>query len=154
MSPIVVAALVALNLVVIFLLLAVPIGIRTIAVRARIAAPRMRLWQALYPLGDDAAWSGEILSAEPIGEGGSLARIRLSWEGRDGRPIERKVRLSDVVEGERYAMRVEDDSSLDPAFGPTTAKTVRSVRSMAQASSPCGAPIAIADWPFRCSASS
>ena len=116
MSPIVVAALVALNLVVIFLLLAVPIGIRTIAVRARIAAPRMRLWQALYPLGDDAAWSGEILSAEPIGEGGSLARIRLSWEGRDGRPIERKVRLSDVVEGERYAMRVEDNSSLDPAF--------------------------------------
>ena len=43
--------------------------IRTIAVRARIAAPRPRLWQALYPLGDDAAWSGEILSAEPIGEG-------------------------------------------------------------------------------------
>src|SRR4051794_7953474 len=76
----------------------------------------MRIWQALYPLGADAGWSGEILSAEPIGEGGALARVKLSWEGRDGQPIERKVRLSDVVEGERYAMQVADDSSLDGAF--------------------------------------
>jgi Zn-dependent protease len=115
-SPLVIAALVALNLGVIFLLLAVPVGVRTIVLKARISAPRMRIWQALYPLGADAGWSGEILAAEPIGEGGALARMKLSWEGRDGQPIERKVRLSDVVEGERYAMQVADDSSLDAAF--------------------------------------
>ena len=48
MSPVVVAALVALNLVVIFLLLAVPLGVRTIVLKARIAAPRVRIWQALF----------------------------------------------------------------------------------------------------------
>jgi Zn-dependent protease len=118
-SPVVVAALVALNLIVIFLLLAVPLGVRTIVLKARVAAPGMRIWQALYPLGADAGWSGEILSAEALGgggEGGALARLKLSWEGRDNRPIERKVRLSDIVEGERYTMRVEDDSSLAVSF--------------------------------------
>ena len=116
MSPLVIAALVALNLVMIFLLLAVPIGVRTIVLKARISAPPTRIWQALYPLGTDAGWSGEILSAEPIGEDGALVRIKLSWEGRDGTPIERKVRLSEVVDGQSYAMRVADDSSLDAAF--------------------------------------
>jgi Zn-dependent protease len=42
--------------------------------------------------------------------------VRLSWEGRDGRPIEKILRLSDVVPGRTFASRVEDDSSLDPSF--------------------------------------
>jgi len=89
-------------------LLAVPLGVRTIVLEARIAAPGMRIWQALYPLGADAGWSGR----NPFGasrRGGRRGRrpcpaIKLSWEGRDGQPIERKYRLSDVVEGQRYTM--------------------------------------------------
>ena len=56
MSPIVIAALVALNLLVIFLLLAAPVGVRTVTLKAKIAAPRSRLWRALWPLGTDAAF--------------------------------------------------------------------------------------------------
>lgn len=116
MSPIVVAALVALNLLVIFLLLAAPLGVRTVVRRVRVAAPPERVWQALWPLGPEAGWSGEILSSEPVAGAGDLVRVRLSWEGRDGRPIEKLLRLSDVVPGRRYAARVQDDSSLDPSF--------------------------------------
>lgn len=116
MSPLVVAILVAFNLLVIFLLLAAPLGRRTIVQRIHIDAPRERVWTALWPLGGEHGWSGEVLSAEPVG--GSLEKVKLtlSWEGRDGKPIERRVRLSDVDPGHDFVLRVEDDSSLDPSF--------------------------------------
>ncbi|TGQ39761.1 site-2 protease family protein [Mesorhizobium sp. M00.F.Ca.ET.216.01.1.1] len=115
MSPIVTAILVACNLGLIFLLMTVPLGLRTVRLSRLVAADRHRLWQALWPLGSDAGWSGEILSAKAIDDQGTT-RIRLSWEGRDGQPIEHKVRLEDVVEDSRFSMRVLDDTSLDASF--------------------------------------
>ena len=114
MSPIVAALLAAFNLGLIFLLLAAPFGVRTIRLRRGVAASRDRLWQALWPLGADANWSGEYIGATALGDGEAM--LKLSWEGRDGKPIERTVHFEDVVEGERFALRVIDDSSLDPAF--------------------------------------
>ena len=115
MSVIVAVILVTGNLGLIFLLMAAPIGLRTVRVSRVIDADRNRLWQALWPFGSDAGWSGEILSAEALGEEGT-ARITLSWEGRDGRPIERKAQFVDVVEGSRFSMRVIEDTALDPSF--------------------------------------
>ena len=116
LTPIVAAVLVALNLGLIFLLMAAPIGIRTVKLSRSISADRDRLWSALWPFGAEAGWSGEYLRAEALDDETGLARLQLSWEGRDGRPIERTVRLEDVVEGERFAMRVVDDTSLDASF--------------------------------------
>ncbi len=116
MSPLVVAILVAFNLLVIFLLLAAPLGRRAIVQRIHIDAPRERVWTALWPLGGEHGWSGEVRSAETIGGSQERVKLSLSWEGRDGKPIERRVRLSDVNPGRSFIMRVEDDSSLDPSF--------------------------------------
>ncbi|RWG93428.1 SRPBCC family protein, partial [Mesorhizobium sp.] len=115
MSVIATVTLVAGNLGLIFLLMTVPLGLRTVTVSRVIEADRNRLWQALWPFGSDAGWSGEILSVEPL-DGEGTALIKLSWEGRDGRPIERKARLDDVVEGSRFSMRVVEDTALDPSF--------------------------------------
>jgi len=114
-SPIVTAILVASNLGLIFLLMTVPLGSRTVRVSRVIAMDRQRLWEALWPLGSDAGWSGEILSAEPL-DGEGVSRIMLSWEGRDGKPIERRARFDDVVEGSRFSMRVLEDTALDASF--------------------------------------
>ncbi|TGQ69558.1 site-2 protease family protein [Mesorhizobium sp. M00.F.Ca.ET.186.01.1.1] len=114
MSPIVTAILVAGNLGLIFLLMTAPLGLRTIKISRTVTADRQRLWQALWPLGSDAGWSGEILSAEQLGEG--LVRTTMSWEGRDGQPIERKALLEEVVEGRCFSMRVVEDTALDPSF--------------------------------------
>lgn len=108
-------ALVALNLGLIFLLFALPLGVRTIRMECRIAAGRDRIWSALWPLGEHAGWSGHRLRVEALSEPG-LARIALGWEGRDGKPIEHVVRLEDVAEGERFSLRVVDDSSLEAKF--------------------------------------
>ncbi|WP_027058107.1 peptidase M50 [Mesorhizobium loti] len=115
MSPIVTAILVASNLGLIFLLMTVPLGLRTVSSSRVITADRQRLWQTLWPLGSDAGWAGEILSAQPL-DGQSEARIMLSWEGRDGKPIERRARFEDIVEGSRFAMRVIEDTALDASF--------------------------------------
>ncbi|MER9326317.1 site-2 protease family protein [Mesorhizobium sp. M0152] len=126
MSPILTAILVASNLGLIFLLMSVPLGLRTVRLSRVVAMDRQRLWQALWPLGSDAGWSGEILSAEAL-DGEGMARILLSWEGRDGKPIERTSRLEDVVEGSRFSMRVIEDTALDASFWADYRETVELV---------------------------
>lgn len=107
--------LVAGNVGLLYLLLAAPLGVRTVRLSRRIAAPADRIWNAVWPLGRDAGWSGETLAADSLDDG-ARARLKLSWEGRDGLPIQRLVRFEDVVAGERFALRIEDDSSLDATF--------------------------------------
>ncbi len=115
MSPVLAVVLVTLNLGLIFLFFAVPLGLRTVTLSRVVRADRARIWSAIFPLGDNAAWSGHQIAAEGLDDP-ALARIKLGWEGRDGRPIERIVRLDDVVAGERFSMRVIDDSSLEASF--------------------------------------
>jgi hypothetical protein len=55
-SPIVVVGLVACNLGLIFVLMTMPLGMRTLSRSRLIRADRNRLWQALWPLGGDATW--------------------------------------------------------------------------------------------------
>lgn len=116
MPPILILAIVALNLGLIYLLMAAPLGVRTVRRTVRIAAPRERVWNALWPRGRDAGWSGEILSVAPVDGAADEVDITLSWEGRDGQPIRRVGRIEDVDEGRRFSMRIVDDTSLDPAF--------------------------------------
>ena len=119
------AVLVVLNIGLIFLLLAAPLGVRTVRMSRLISADRQRLWSALWPLGENASWSGEYLQTETLAEDENLARLQLRWEGRDGKPIERIVRFEDVVDGESYAMRVVDDTSLDLSFWTNYRETTR-----------------------------
>jgi len=125
-SPIATTILVASNLGLIFLLMTVPLGLRTVRLSRLVAMDRQRLWEALWPLGSDAGWSGEILSAEAL-DGEGMARITLSWQGRDGKPIERRSWFEDVVEGSRFSMRVVEDTALDASFWANYRETVELV---------------------------
>ncbi len=116
MSTTVIYSLIGLNLGLIFLLLAAPIGVRTFSVSRTINAPREKLWNALWPLGSKADWSNEIVSAAGAGGNGGQAWLQLAHEGRDGNPIQRHVVFDEVVDKTRYSMRVADDSSLDHTF--------------------------------------
>ncbi|MCB1426148.1 MAG: site-2 protease family protein [Brucellaceae bacterium] len=105
----------AVNLAIIFLAIAVPLGNRRFSLSRTIDAPRETLWSALHPFGADAGWSGQILAAEPDpdGRGGT---ITLSWIGRDNLPIRRRIAIDEISPGSAFAERVIDDSSLDAAF--------------------------------------
>jgi Zn-dependent protease len=110
------AVLIIVNLGLIFLLIAAPIGIRTFSRSVVIAAPARGVWNAVFPLGPDAGWSGEVLSAEPVEGQPDRVRLTIDWDGRDGLPIQRIAELSDVVHGRAFSVRYVDDSSLDAGF--------------------------------------
>lgn len=122
MTPVIVG-LAVFNLGLIYLLLAAPIGLRTVKLTRLVRAPCEKLWQAVWPLGRDAGWSGQIVSAEPL-HGGTAAQVKLSWEGRDGSPIERRIVFDELAEGERFVSRIADDTSLDPGFWSSYRETV------------------------------
>lgn len=116
------AVLVLFNLGLIYFLMAAPLGRRTIRRSVTVAAPRQKIWQALWPLGADANWSGEYVSVADQGQG--RLQMALSWDGRDGKPINRVAQLNDVADGERFSTRIVDDSSLDAAFWANQSETV------------------------------
>ncbi|MGB3501131.1 MAG: site-2 protease family protein [Mesorhizobium sp.] len=116
------ALLVAINLGLIFFLMSAPLGIRSFTLRVRIRASRDKVWNALWPDGAEAGWSGQIIEAR--GEGEGRFHLTLSWDGRDGRPIERVAVMEDVTEGERFTTHYVEDSSLDPSFWSNFRETV------------------------------
>ncbi len=116
MTLFVTVALVGLNIGLIFLLMAAPIGVRTVTLSRTISASRARLWSALWPLGSDAGWSTEFVRAETLDGEVHLVRLEMSWQGRDDKPIQRTVHLDNVVEGERFSLSIVEDSSLDASF--------------------------------------
>ncbi len=115
-SLVMIVSLTVLNLGLIWLLLAIPLGLRTVRRTIAINAPALRLWNALYPFGSNASWSGTIVSSERETGTGKFGTIRIAFDDRNGDPIERKVCLDEVVEGKSYRLRIVDDTTLDPAF--------------------------------------
>lgn len=122
MSLIEIVLLVGANLLLLFVLLAAPLGVRTVVRTVTIDAPPARLWAALWPLGEHAGWSGEQLAGERAGDD---VRVSLSWLGRDGKPIERILALDDVSAPTRFTQRIVDDTSLDAEFWSAYREEVR-----------------------------
>jgi Zn-dependent protease len=122
LSAIVIALLIALNLGVIYLLIAAPIGVRSVRLSHTVAAQRQKLWDAVWLPGGQVTWSGQILDSTRVGE--DTIRLRLAWRGRDDSPIERTYRVFDVVPLERFSTTVVEDDSLDPSFWANYRETV------------------------------
>jgi Zn-dependent protease len=116
--------LTALNLGLIWLLLAIPLGVRTVTRTIKIKAAPERLWHALFPFGDHAGWNGTIISAEPEPGTKRYGTLRISYDDRNGDPIARKIRLDELTEGKSYTLRITDDTSLDPSFWQNYNETV------------------------------
>lgn len=106
--------LVVANLALLWLLLGVRLGTRTFRQTVAVRASADRLWSALWPLGENAGWSDTIRKATDLGEG--RIRTELSWEARDGGPVVQILQVSGLAPGERFAVTVADDNTLDDGF--------------------------------------
>lgn len=110
--------LLALNLGLLWLLMAAPLGLRTITFRRRYKADRDMLWQAVHPLGRHADWSPSILTSMADGAP-SRVRQTLTYPDRKGQPIVRVLDVSEVPspEAERaYRATIVEDSALDRSY--------------------------------------
>lgn len=111
--------LLAINLGLLWLLMAAPIGLRTISHRRRYEADPETIWQAVHPLGRNADWSPSILASAPVPGDQRHVRQSLTYPDRKGRPIVRLLRVMDAVrDGALHAYRstVVEDSALDRSY--------------------------------------
>lgn len=109
--------LIIVDLAVIYLLVAAPIGLRRFRLTRRMAAPPGRVLSAIDPFGANAGWSATIVSVkrlDTLAGGEERGEAELSWPGRDGRPIHRTIALHRFDGG--FEERVVEDSSLDQSF--------------------------------------
>jgi Zn-dependent protease len=107
-------SLIAINLGLIWFLMAAPVGRRSVIVSKTINASAEKIWSALFPFGENALWDGTYVSVEPMGS--DTADVAISYDGRDGKPIRRTIQLSAVEADRSFTMRTIDDTSLAASF--------------------------------------
>lgn len=105
------------NLGLIWLLMAAPLGVKTIRLRRTLHENPERVWQAIHPLGRDALWFPSLIDSAVEPSTGRVVQ-RLSHADRRGDPIRRTLELADVSGPwqHAYEARVVEDSTLDPSF--------------------------------------
>ena len=107
--------LLAINLFLLWLIMAAPVGVRTLRLRRRFEARPDKIWSAVDPTGENAAWNPSILSSRPVDPERRFARQAYHHLDRNGAPIERVLEIS-REERFAYSARVVDDTALDPTF--------------------------------------
>lgn len=105
------------NLGLIWLLMAAPLGVRTIRLRRTLHENPERVWQAVYPLGRDALWYPSLIDSAVEAETGRVVQ-QLSHADRRGNPIRRTLEVSELGGpwSHGYEARVVEDSALDSSF--------------------------------------
>lgn len=105
------------NLGLIWLLMAAPVGTKTIRLRRTLIGNPERVWQAIHPLGRDALWSQSLIDSAVEPATGRVVQ-RLAHSDRRGDPIRRTLELSELGGPwqHAYEARVVEDSTLDSSF--------------------------------------
>lgn len=117
-----VIGLLVVNLALVATIVALPLGLRRIRQMRVIKAPADRIWQALYPLGENVGFDGDIVGVRR--EADDAVWLSYSWRNRDDRPIQRLTKLENVRPGEHFAAHVAEDTSLDLSFWKHFRETV------------------------------
>lgn len=107
--------LLAINLFLLWLIMAAPVGVRTLKMTRRFDARPERIWSAIDPLGEHADWNPSLLSSRPDDPSGRFARQAYETLDRKGAPIERVLEIS-REDRFGFSARVVDDTALDPSF--------------------------------------
>jgi Zn-dependent protease len=105
------------NLGLIWLLMAAPLGTKTIRLRRTLQDDPERVWQAIHPLGRDALWYPSLIDSALEPSTGRVVQ-RLAHADRRGDPIRRSLELSELggTWQHAYEARVVEDSTLDSSF--------------------------------------
>ncbi|WP_411035389.1 hypothetical protein [Shinella sp. BYT-45] len=108
--------LLAINLGLIWLLVAAPVGRRTLRLTRVFKAPPGRIAALVSPLGKEADWHPCVLSSERLSPG--RVRQTFSHPDRRGDPITRTLAVCEAADGKGMSCetRVIEDSALDASF--------------------------------------
>ena len=121
-SPYSAILLLAINIGLLWLLMAAPVGTRTVRIRRSFRQTPSSLWRAIDPAGSTADWHHGVLSSRPMPERPGIVEQTYRNLDRKGQPIRRllAVQPTDIVAGDDemhgYTAQIVDDSTLDSRF--------------------------------------
>ena len=107
--------LLVINLFLLWLIMAAPVGVRTLRIIRRFDARPEHVWSAIDPLGEHADWNPSLISSRAADEEGRFARQAYDHLDRNGAPIERVLEIS-REDRFTFSARVVDDTALDRTF--------------------------------------
>jgi Zn-dependent protease len=112
------ALLLFINLGLLWLLMRMPLGVRTICLRRAFRRAPEELWSAINPAGADAAWHHSVISSKPLEDRSDIVEQIYEHLDRNGKPQRRLLALEllPVAGGRGFHTRIADDSTLDAAF--------------------------------------
>jgi Zn-dependent protease len=109
-------ALLLINMGLIWLLMAAPLGMRTLRVRKTFKTDAEKIWNAIFPLGSSAAWHHSVLTSHVMPEAANQVRQTFTHLDRHGQPIVRRFEIIKNMAAREFESRVLDDSALDASF--------------------------------------
>lgn len=122
MSTTIISSLVLLsiNLGLLWLLMAAPVGTRTIRISRTLNAAPDKIWNAVYPKGGSADWHHATLSSNAVPSHPNRVRQSLDHLDRTGKPIVRTFEIERASEDAggpyEFDARIVEDSALDVSF--------------------------------------
>ncbi|WP_426230086.1 hypothetical protein [Pararhizobium sp. DWP3-4] len=109
-------ALLVINVGLLWLLLAVPLGLRTVRVHGSFREGRAKVWSAIFPLGTSADWHHSVLTSHRVPDAPNRVQQTYTHLDRHGEPIVRLIEVTGTVPDTEYEAHVLDDSALDAVF--------------------------------------
>ncbi len=112
------ALLLFINLGLLWLLMRMPLGVRTICLRRTFRRSPEELWRAINPAGADAAWHHSVISSKPLENRADIVEQIYEHLDRNGKPQRRLLALEPLpaAGGRGFHTRIAEDSTLDAAF--------------------------------------
>lgn len=114
------AFLLAVNLGLLWLLMAAPLGRRTLRVRQMVRERAEDVWNITRPAGDLTAWHPSVIEVTPVEGHPDLVEFAFRHPDRHGRPSRRTMAVdrASMTAGGSYSceLRVVADSTLDQNF--------------------------------------
>lgn len=112
--------LLLINLGLLWLLMRMPLGLRTLRLsRSFDCAPEM-LWSAMNPSGSAANWHHSMISSRPLSDGTNIVEQTFTIPDRHGAPLRRLLALEPVLavagNAQGFQSSIIDDSTLDASF--------------------------------------
>ena len=110
--------LLVINLGLLWLLMAAPIGRRTIRLRRIFREETDVIWRAIDPAGDNADWHHGVISSQSLADRPGVVEQTYRHVDRRGQPIRRLLAVTPLEETDArgYTARIIDDSTLDSRF--------------------------------------
>jgi Zn-dependent protease len=107
-----------INLGLLWLLMRIPLGARTISMTCVFRCPPETLWKAINPAGEAADWHHAVISSKPLANRREIVEQVYSHLDKNGNPLRRLLALEPIATagGHGYRSHIADDSTLDQVF--------------------------------------